>query len=55
MTKFMSPLLRKSFMVLRLCCRRTPAHWMWNWSVCDPVVFSHLQCGLATRNLDGAN
>ena len=25
------------------------------WSVCGPVVFAHLQCGLEPRNLDGAN
>ena len=25
------------------------------WSVCNPVVFAHLQCGLQPRNLDGTN
>jgi len=25
------------------------------WSVCDPVVFTHLQCGLEPRNLDGTS
>ena len=25
------------------------------WSLCDPVVFAHPQCGLEPRNLDGAN
>jgi len=25
------------------------------WSVCDPVVFAHLQCGLEPRNLDGTS
>ena len=26
-----------------------------HWSVCDPVVFAHLQCGLEARNLDATN
>jgi len=25
------------------------------WCMCDPVVFTHLQCGLEPRNFNGAS
>ena len=35
--------------------RTRPKRWKPKWSVCDPVVFANLQCGLEPKNLDGTN
>jgi len=49
-----------SFLLLFPCDARCPSQLLKemsvigsHWSVCDPVVFTHLQCGLEPRNLDG--
>jgi len=34
---------------------RSRLHHCYTWSVCDLVVFAHLQCGLEPRNLDGTS